>query len=76
MKSHARDKQLSEFERKDLGADVRKSKSATSVTPKSRVTSIVLPETLISELKGKAVKRGIGYQTMLKIILTEQLRRY
>lgn len=76
MKKHAKDKQLSEFEQKDLGSDVRKNKSAISVTPKSRTTSIVLPETLISELKGKATKRGIGYQTMLKIILTEQLRKY
>lgn len=76
MRKSSRDSQLTEFKKRDLGRDVRKSKSAMLVTTRSRPTSILLPETLVSELRKKADKRGIGYQTMLKIILTEQVRRY
>ena len=76
MKRHSKDKQVTEFERKDIGRDVRKSKSVMRVAPKNRPTSILLPEPLIEKLKEKAGKRGIGYQTMLKIIIAEQMDRY
>ncbi len=68
--------QLTEFHRRDLGKDVRRSRSAVRVTLRSRPTSIALPEPLIAKLKKKAEKRGIGYQTMLKIILVEQVDGY
>ena len=76
MKKLSKDSQLDEFEKRDLGLDVRRSGSAIKVAPKSRPTSILLPENLVEKLKNKAEKRGIGYQTMLKIILTEQVDQY
>ena len=76
MKRSTRDAQFAEFEKADLGKDIRKSRSAVRVMPKSRPTSILLPELLIEKLRKKAEKRGIGYQTMLKIILVEQVDRY
>ena len=76
MKKLWRDKQLTEFEKKDLGKDIRRGKSAIRVMPKTKPTSILLPEPLIEKLKEKAERRGIGYQTMLKIILTEQVDHY
>ena len=76
MKKSSKDNQLTEFRKKDLGRDVRKSQSAMLVTTKSRPTSILLPEPLVAKLRTKAGKRGIGYQTMLKIILTEQVDQY
>ena len=39
-------------------------------------TSILLDPGLVEKLKAKAVKRGIGYQTMLKIIVHERLDEY
>lgn len=76
MKRHSKDKQVAEFKKKDIGWDVRRSKSAMRVAPKNHPTSILLPEPLIEKLKEKAGKRGIGYQTMLKIIIAEQMDRY
>jgi predicted DNA binding CopG/RHH family protein len=76
MKKKGRDLQVEEFEKKDLGRDLRRSRSSTTVMHKSRSTSILLPESLIEKLRKKAEKRGIGYQTMLKIILAEQVDRY
>ncbi|MBI2345577.1 MAG: hypothetical protein HYV03_01525 [Deltaproteobacteria bacterium] len=76
MRKLRRDRQLAEFEQGDLGRDVRRSRSALHVRSRSRPTSILLPEPLVQRLRAKAAKRGIGYQTMMKIILTEQLRRY
>ena len=76
MKKLSRDRQLTKFKKNDLGRDVRKSGSAMLVTTRSQPTSILLPHMLISKLRKKADKRGIGYQTMLKIILTEQVDQY
>ncbi|HCU24651.1 MAG TPA: AT hook motif protein, partial [Deltaproteobacteria bacterium] len=56
--------------------DLKRSRSSMTIMLKSRPTSILLPETLIAKLRKKAEKRGIGYQTMLKIILTEQVDQY
>ncbi len=76
MRKSLKDKQVIEFKKKDLGQNVRKSRSALLVTTKSRPTSILLPEMLVEKLRKKADKRGIGYQTMLKIILMEQVDQY
>lgn len=70
------DLQLKEFEEKDLGNDIRKSKSAVLIKPKQFATSVLLNRGLIYLLKQKAQKRGIGYQTMLKIIVAENVARY
>jgi predicted DNA binding CopG/RHH family protein len=74
--SKRKDSQLEEFEKRDLGEDIRSSGSARIVRRKSRPTSILLDEELIRELRVKAAKRGIGYQTMLKIIVREHLHKY
>ncbi|MFC1679942.1 hypothetical protein ACFL2T_07010 [Elusimicrobiota bacterium] len=39
-------------------------------------TSILLARELISKLRAKAAKRGIGYQTMMKIIVHEHVDEY
>jgi len=72
------DKQINEFQEKDLGHDIEKSRSATVIKSRSRQmpTSILLDKPLITKLKEKAKKRGIGYQTMLKIILHEHVDEY
>ncbi len=72
------DKQIDEFERRDLGKDIERSRSAVVVHPKNRSlpTSILLDPALIAKLKKKAGNRGIGYQTMLKIILHEHVDDY
>ncbi len=78
MKKRARkDEQIAEFERKDLGEDIVASGlKPRRVEPKSRPTSILLPTELVEKLREKAAKRHIGYQTMLKIIVSEHLEEY
>ena len=71
-----RDAQLKEFEKKDLGRDIARSGSAVAIRPKQLPTSIFLDPALISKLQVKARKRGIGYQTMMKIIVAENINRY
>lgn len=77
-KTAPRDLVLEEFEKKDLGEDIRRSASGVWITPINRLmpTSILLPPPLIEKLKEKAAKRGIGYQTMLKIIVHEHVDEY
>ena len=43
------------------------------VYPRARATSIVLEPDLIDALRRKGAKRGLGYQTMLKVIVREHL---
>jgi predicted DNA binding CopG/RHH family protein len=43
---------------------------------RSRTTSITLDHSLIEKLRVKGAKRGLGYQTMLKVIVTEHLDEY
>lgn len=76
MRKKFKDKQLEEFEKKDLGDEVRRSHGTMRVVPRTRATSIILPVSLIGKLRKKASKRGIGYQTMLKIIVAEQVDQY
>ncbi len=42
---------------------------------KSRRISLLLPEELIEHLKREAEELGIGYQTLIKIKLMEDMRR-
>ena len=72
------DAQVRDFEKRDLDKDIARSKSASVIGPKHRSlpTSILLDAAIISKLKGKAEGRGIGYQTMLKIILHEHVDEY
>ena len=71
-----RDLQLEEFERKDLGPDLIASGVKLVPIRPLLPTSILLSPKIISRLKEKASKRGIGYQTMLKIIVHEHLDEY
>ncbi len=70
------DAQVAEFERKDLGDDLRASGAGQLLRRQSRATSIVLDDALISKLREKGAKRGLGYQTMLKVIVREHLDEY
>lgn len=73
-----KDPLIKEFLTRDLGHDIRNSGSAVVIRPKNRLlpTSIALPPDLVEKLKTKAAKRGIGYQTMLKIIVHEHVDDY
>jgi predicted DNA binding CopG/RHH family protein len=74
-KAGKRDLQVEEFEKRDLGEDIR---SAGGLRPirKTLPTSIVLEQDLIDKLRKKAAKRGLGYQTMLKVIVREHVDEY
>ena len=72
----ARDAQLAEFSRRDLGADIRASGTGRLLRARSRPTSIVLDDDLVRQLREKGAKRGLGYQTMLKMIVREHLDEY
>jgi len=74
-KDGTRDRQVEEFEDRDLGEDIR---AAGGLRPirKTLPTSIVLEKDLIDKLRKKAAKRGLGYQTMLKVIVSEHVDEY
>jgi predicted DNA binding CopG/RHH family protein len=72
----AKDKQLVEFERADLGDDIRTSRTSTILRRSTKPTSILLEQDLIDRLREKGAKRGLGYQTMLKVIVREHLDDY
>lgn len=84
MKKHSRakratvkrDLQIEEFERRDLGKDLEASGMGLVIRPRSRPTSILLDENLVEQLRLKGAKRGLGYQTMLKVIVREHLHKY
>lgn len=71
-----RDAQLEDFETRDLGEDMRAAGTGRFVYPRARATSIVLEPDLIAALRRKGAKRGLGYQTMLKVIVREHLDEY
>ena len=77
-KREERDPVLEEFENKDLGEDMERSGSAVVIRPEftQKPTSIFLSPHLIEKLREKAAKRGIGYQTLLKMIVHEHLNEY
>jgi uncharacterized protein (DUF4415 family) len=76
VRAQARDAQLEEFARRDLGDDMRAARTGRLIYPRSRPTSIVLDAALIDALRRKGAKRGLGYQTMLKLIVREHLDEY
>ena len=72
----ASDAQLAEFERRDLGKDIRAARTARVLRARRKPTSILLDDDLVRELRARAAKRGLGYQTMLKMIVREHLHEY
>ena len=60
---------LKEFERRDLGGDIEGAGSAIVVRPQV-ITSIRLDPALIKRLRQRAARLGVGYQTLLKMIVT------
>ena len=70
--SARRDATLRELATKDLGDDPRASGAAVAVQPQ-RPTSILLSPSLIARLRARAARLGIGYQTLLKMIVTKHL---
>jgi len=74
-KVRRRDVQAAEFEKRDVGEDIQ---AAGGLRPirKTLPTSIVLEQDLIDKLRKKAAKRGLGYQTMLKVIVREHVDEY
>jgi len=77
QKRKTKDMQLEEFETRDLGDDVRASRvRPVLIRSKSRPTSILLEDDLIEQLRRKGAKRGLAYQTMLKVIVREHLDEY
>ena len=74
-KAGKRDLQVEEFEGRDLGEDIRAVGELRPIR-KTLPTSIVLEQDLIDKLRKKAAKRGLGYQTMLKVIVREHVDEY
>lgn len=75
-KTKAPDAQVEEFGRRDLGEDIRASVGARVLRRQTKPTSILLEEDLVAALRKKGAKRGLGYQTMLKLIVREHLDEY
>ena len=71
-KAKRRDATLEEFEKRDLGDDIAASGAAQAVHPQ-RPTSILLPPEMIAKLKARASRLGIGYQTLLKMIVAKHI---
>ena len=68
---------LRAFETKDLGKTLKEFKSAGRwVKPKTKPTSIALSEETVTILREKASHKGIGYQTLLKMIVQEHINEY
>ena len=72
---------IAEFGRRDLSDDIRASGVAVvghaqrRATP-SKATSILLDPALVNKLRKKGKRRGLGYQTMLKLIVYEHIDEY
>ena len=72
----ARDAQVAEFEQRDLGSDIRAAGVTRVLRRRSKPTSIVLDDDLVAKLRQKGARRGLGYQTMLKLIVREHVDEY
>jgi len=72
----APDPRLTEFERRDLGSDIRRAGVARVLRRRTRPTSIALDDELVAKLREKGAHRGLGYQTMLKLIVREHVDEY
>jgi uncharacterized protein (DUF4415 family) len=71
-----RDAQVAEFEQRDLGSAIRAAGVARVLRRRSKPTSIVLDDDLVAKLRQKGTRRGLGYQTMLKLIVREHVDEY
>ena len=61
-KIRAADPQLAEFEKRDLGDDIRRSGTGRVVRQQTaKPTSIILDEDLVERLRQAGAKRGLGY---------------
>lgn len=69
------DEKLREFSRRGLGDGVRTGSKAVVTSPQ-RPTSILLADDLIAKLREKARRKGIGYQTLMKMIVREHIDEY
>jgi hypothetical protein len=65
-----------EFERRDLGEEIRASRARRLLRRRAKPTSILLDNGLVKKLREKGAKRGLGYQTMHKLIMREHLDDY
>jgi uncharacterized DUF497 family protein/predicted DNA binding CopG/RHH family protein len=76
--SSKRDATLRDFEERDLGDDIAAAGTARMLRPMRATmpTSIVLEKDLVEKLRAKGAKRGLGYQTMLKVIVREHVDEY
>ena len=63
-----RDATLREFEKRDLGGDIKAAGTAVVVRPQ-RPTSILLSDELKAQLRRRGAELGVGYQTAAKMIL-------
>jgi len=71
------DAQSLEFDTKDLGDDIRASGAGRVLRRgASKPTSILLDTDLVERLREAGAKRGLGYQTMLKVIVREHIDEY
>jgi hypothetical protein len=65
-----RDAALREFEKRDLGGDIKAAGTAVIVRPQ-RPTSILLSDDLKAQLRRRGAELGVGYQTAAKMILAK-----
>jgi uncharacterized protein (DUF4415 family) len=68
--SSVNDPTLREFEKKDLGNDVKAAGTAVVIRPQ-RPTSILLSDELKEKLRRRGEELGVGYQTAAKMILAK-----
>jgi predicted DNA binding CopG/RHH family protein len=68
IRQEQEDAQLAEFERRDLGEDMRASRARRPLRRRAKPTSIFLDDSLVQKLREKGAKRGLRYQTMLKLV--------
>ena len=63
-----RDLTLRQFEKRDLGGDIKAAGTAVVVRPQ-QPTSILLSDELKTQLRRRGQELGVGYQTAAKMIL-------
>ena len=71
LHNHLRNRQT-----RDLGDDLEATGVGRVIRPKTHPTSVLLELDLVRELREKGARRGLGYQTMLKMIVREHLHEY
>ena len=67
------DATLEDFARREQNAVIA---AGAVVHVKQHATSIKMPDELLAALKAKAEKKGIPYQSLLKMIVREHLHEY